>query len=524
MHPQIRRDKPGNCPICGMTLIPLNQNTDTTGIGAISFTTDALQLANVQTSIVKIEKPEKAVRMYGRIESDERLVQTIPAHIPGRIEELLVNFTGDVVVKGQTIAIIYSPTLIQAQQELIEAKKLSNTLPGALQAAREKLRQWKLTEKQISDIENTEKIISNFEVKSTVSGIITKKIVNQGDYVSQGSPLYEVSDLSKVWVIFDAYESDLPWIKQGEKDQFTLQSIPGKSFSENISFIAPIIDNLTRVAKVRIELVNKGGMFKPGMFVTGVVNAKLEGFKDNIIIPSSAVLWTGKRSVVYVKIPNTQMPTFEMREIDLGPELGGSFVVLAGLNEGEEMVTNGVFSVDAAAQLAGKTSMMNRNTNTKNEVIPDYRKQTSTNLASQLSIIFNSYILLKDKLVSTDASEAFTEAQNLQQTISSTDMNLFQAATHDYWMIKSNLVLTSLKQINKNSNIDEIRKSFILISENLIKLFKAFGTGNNKAFVQFCPMANQNIGAFWLSTEKQIKNPYYGNLMLTCGETRDTLK
>ncbi len=524
MHPQIRRDKPGNCPICGMTLIPLNQNTDTTGIGAISFTTDALQLANVQTSIVKIEKPEKAVRMYGRIESDERLVQTIPAHIPGRIEELLVNFTGDVVVKGQTIAIIYSPTLIQAQQELIEAKKLSNTLPGALQAAREKLRQWKLTEKQISDIENTEKIISNFEVKSTVSGIITKKIVNQGDYVSQGSPLYEVSDLSKVWVIFDAYESDLPWIKQGDKVQFTLQSIPGKSFSENISFIAPIIDNLTRVAKVRIELVNKGGMFKPGMFVTGVVNAKLEGFKDNIIIPSSAVLWTGKRSVVYVKIPNTQMPTFEMREIDLGPELGGSFVVLAGLNEGEEMVTNGVFSVDAAAQLAGKTSMMNRNTNTKNEVIPDYRKQTSTNLASQLSIIFNSYILLKDKLVSTDASEAFTEAQNLQQTISSTDMNLFQAATHDYWMIKSNLVLTSLKEINKNSNIDEIRKSFILISENLIKLFKAFGTGNNKAFVQFCPMANQNIGAFWLSTEKQIKNPYYGNLMLTCGETRDTLK
>jgi Cu(I)/Ag(I) efflux system membrane fusion protein len=265
-------------------------------------------------------------------------------------------------------------------------------------------------------------------------------------------------------------------------------------------------------------------MFKPGMFVTGVVNAKLKGFKENIIIPGSAVLWTGKRSVVYVKIPNTQIPTFQMREIDLGPELGGSFVVIAGLNEGEEIVTNGVFSVDAAAQLAGKTSMMNRNTNIKNEDIPDYRKQTSAILASQLSTIFNSYILFKDKLVATDTKAAYTESQNLMQKIKSTDMNLFPVETHDYWMMKSNLVLTSLNEINQNSNINDIRKSFILISENLIKIFKAFGTGNNIAYVQFCPMANQNIGAFWLSKYKQIKNPFYGNLMLTCGETRDSIK
>jgi len=524
MHPQIRRNKPGKCPICGMDLIPLNQNPVSSGSNTIELSTDALQIANVQTSIVKIEKPEKEIRLYGRIESDERLVQTISAHVPGRIERLSVNFTGDEITKGQTIAIIYSPTLIQAQQELLEAKKLSNTLPGALVAAREKLNQWKLTDRQISDIEKTEKIISNFEVKSTVSGIITKKIVNQGDYVSQGSALYEVSDLSKVWILFDAYESDLPWIKQGDKVQFTLQSIPGKNFIANISFMSPVIDELSRVVKVRIELANNNKVFKPGMFVTGIVNAKLEGFEDKIIIPRSAVLWTGKRSVVYVKIPKSNIPSFEMREIDLGPELGNSFVVLSGVQEGEELVTNGVFSVDAAAQLAGKTSMMNRNKESKNEVIPDFKKMTSANLANQLNLIFKAYIQFKDKLVASDTKGAFTESQNLNKKIETTDMNLFTGASHEYWMTKSKLILTSLKEIKQTSNIDAIRKSFVSISENLIKVFKAFGTGKNKAFVQFCPMANQNIGAFWLSTEKQIKNPFYGNMMLNCGETRDTIK
>ena len=524
MHPQIRRDKPGKCPICGMDLIPVTQNSGSSNPNTIEFSTDALQLANVQTSIVKKEKPIKEVRLYGRIESDERLIKTIPAHVPGRVEQLLVNFTGDEVVIGQTIAIIYSPTLVQAQQELLEAKKLANTLPGALQAAREKLRQWKLTDRQISDIEKTEKIISNFEVKSLVSGVITKKIVNQGDYISQGSALYEVSDLSKLWILFDAYESDLPWIKQGDQIQFSLQSVPGKNFTANIAFISPVIDELSRVAKVRIELNNKDRIFKPGMFATGTIIAKLEGFDNNFIIPRSAVLWTGKRSVVYVKLPDLKIPTFEMREINLGPELGNSFVVLSGLEEGEELVTNGVFSIDAAAQLAGKTSMMNRGKETKDEIIPDFKKMTSVNLAKQLSLIFNAYIRFKDKLVASDAKNAFTEVQNLIKKIEATDMKLFSGASHEYWMTKSKLILTSLKQLNQNSNIDDIRKSFVLVSENLIKVFKAFGTGNNKAFVQFCPMANQNIGAFWLSTESQIKNPFYGSMMLNCGETRDTLK
>jgi Cu(I)/Ag(I) efflux system membrane fusion protein len=303
-----------------------------------------------------------------------------------------------------------------------------------------------------------------------------------------------------------------------------LQAVPGKSFSASIDFISPVIDEISRVAKVRIELMNKDRVFKPGMFATGIISAKLEGFDDNFIIPRSSVLWTGKRSVVYIKLPDMQNPTFEMREIDLGPELGNSFVVLDGLKEGEELVTNGVFSIDAAAQLAGKTSMMNPAKELKNEVIPDYTRATSVNLAKQLNIIFNAYIQFKDKLVASDAKAAINEAQNLYKNVELTDMKLFSSETHEYWMDKSKIIMSSLKEIKQTSNIDEIRKYFVSISENLIKVFKAFGTGKNKAFIQFCPMANQNIGAFWLSTESQIKNPFYGDMMLNCGETRDTIK
>jgi Cu(I)/Ag(I) efflux system membrane fusion protein len=184
--------------------------------------------------------------------------------------------------------------------------------------------------------------------------------VNNGDFISPGTVLFDVADLSHVWVMFDAYESDLPFLAKGDPVTFTLQSIPGASFSGNISFIDPVLDPATRVAKVRVEVDNRDGKFKPEMFATGIISANLEGYNDKLVIPGTAVLWTGKRSVVYVKQTGTDEMVFKMREIEVGPMLGNSYVVMSGLNEGEEIVIRGAFSVDAAAQLAGKPSMMNR--------------------------------------------------------------------------------------------------------------------------------------------------------------------
>ena len=177
--------------------------------------------------------------------------------------------------------------------------------------------------------------------------------------VMPGTELYKIADLSRGWIMFDAYESDLQFINKGERISFTLQALPGKGFSGNIIFIDPVIDPVTRVAKVRVESGNESGKLKPEMFATGIASTTLKEYSNNIVIPKTAVLWTGKRSLVYVKQPGSDEPIFKLREIGLGPMLGESYVITDGLKEGEEIVTNGTFSVDAAAQLEGKPSMMN---------------------------------------------------------------------------------------------------------------------------------------------------------------------
>jgi len=359
MHPQIRMDKPGTCPICGMELIPLQAATSNIDEDAVHMTDAGMKLAEVQTTIIGRQNAAKNIRLYGKVQADERRVKTQAAHVPGRIEELKISFTGELVTKGQVIARIYSPSLVTAQEELLQAKQLKPAQPALIEAAREKLLQWKLTSTQIEAIEQSGKTQSVFDVTANVSGVVISKKVNQGDYVQQGAPLFEVTDLSRVWVLFDAYESDLPWIKLGNAILFTLESLPGQQYSGNVSFIDPVVNPTTRVAQVRVEASNPGAILKPEMFVNGNVNSALPKYNDGIVIPQSAVLWTGPRSVVYVKIQGTEEPEFKLREIELGPALSNSYVVLSGLLEGEEIVTNGTFAIDASAQLSGKPSMMN---------------------------------------------------------------------------------------------------------------------------------------------------------------------
>ena len=361
MHPQIRVDHAGKCPICAMDLIPLvqseNVKADST---AIHFTQEAMEIANVSTTIVSKNKPVKEVRLYGKVQADERSMQNQVAHFSGRIEKLFVNFTGEPVRQGQTLAIIFSPELVTAQQELLEAAKSKLTQPEIYEAAKERLHHWMLSHAQIAGIESSGRVKTNFEVISNTSGIVTAKRINAGDHVSEGDVLFDVANLSSIWVMFDAYENDLPFLRIGNNITFTVQALPGTNFSGTIKFIDPVIDPNTRVAKVRVEIGNAGGKLKPEMYVNGIVRANLDQYRGKLVIPRSAVLWTGKRSIVYVKQKDTPESLFNMREIELGPTLGNSYVVLNGLTEGEEIVTEGTFNVDAASQLEGKPSMMSR--------------------------------------------------------------------------------------------------------------------------------------------------------------------
>ena len=373
MHPQIRQDKPGKCPICGMDLIPVKKPTSSSTVpadsNAIRLSEEAMALANIQTTIVGASDaaPVKELNLYGTIQPDERLQHPLVSHVSGRIETLLVNFTGENVRAGQVVGTIYSPDLLNAQQELLEAKKLEKTQPALLTAAREKLNNWKLSDSQIAEIEQSGKTSATVNMLANAGGTVIAKRVEQGDYIGQGGVLFDLADLSEVWAVFDAYEQDLPFLKIGDKVDFTLQTLPGKTFSGKIAFIDPVLDKTTRTAKIRVETPNPKQELKPEMYASAVIKTALKRKGNEMVVPKSAVLWTGKRSIVYVKQPDTDVPTFNLREIELGESLGNEYIVISGSTNGEEIVTNGAFSIDASAQLEGKPSMMNGDMPTANE-------------------------------------------------------------------------------------------------------------------------------------------------------------
>ena len=517
MHPQIRQNEPGDCPICGMDLIPLEDETDSDiDPMAISMSPTAMQLASISTALVGSADPVKSVRLNGKVQSDERLVFSQASHIPGRIEKLLVNFTGEFVKKGQVIASVYSPDLVTAQEELFEAEKIKDSQPQLFNAAKEKLKNWKLTESQIEQILQSGQSEEEFNIQTDVSGYVTNRKVNVGDYISRGQSIYEIADLSRVWVLFDVYEQDMPWIKKGDKVNFTVASIPGETFEGTISFIDPVIDAKTRVAKARIDMANSGLKLKPEMFASGTVEAKLPAKAGNLSVPKTAVMWTGKRSLVYVKSETETGVNFKMREVTLGPALGESYLVESGLDEGEEIAVSGTFSIDAAAQLAGKASMMMPPESKTMEVPQAFRKQ--------LTSVANAYFVVKNALVNDDADTAQKAAGEVTGTIKKVDMSLLEGDAHQHWMALQKQLEEASKMISETPDIEKQREHFNLLSEALLETTESFGLEIDRTYRQFCPMAFDDEGAFWLSESDEILNPYFGDMMLRCGEVKQTYR
>ncbi|NPD44164.1 MULTISPECIES: efflux RND transporter periplasmic adaptor subunit [unclassified Lentimicrobium] len=362
MHPQIKQNKPGLCPICAMDLVPMQtmgSGGDHASSNEISMTKAAASLANIQTLIVEEALPMKDLFLQGKVKADERNIAEITARYGGRIEKLFVNFTGQQVKKGELLATIYSPDLVSAQKELLEALSFIDTRPALYDAAIAKLKLWDLSKSQIKAIEENGEPQLYFDVFSPISGTVSGRHVTEGDYVKEGKGMLQVIDLTKVWVLFDAYESDLPWIKIGDEINFKIKALAQKEFSGKVSFIDAFLNPKTRVVQVRVELDNSDLSLKPEMFVDGVLHSESASEELEILIPQSSILWTGKRAVVYIKVPERNSPTFLYREIDLGAEVGDYYIVKSGLEVGEEIAVNGVFKIDASAQLSGLPSMMN---------------------------------------------------------------------------------------------------------------------------------------------------------------------
>lgn len=524
MHPQIRQAEPGICPLCEMDLTPLeNEASDQATL--LKMSPEAVKLADIQTARVGVgANGARRIRLSGKIAPDERRALTQTAHLAGRIEQLYVTFTGEEVRAGQPLALLYAPALLSAQREFLEALRMKTTNPTLLEAARAKLRNWKLPENFIDELEKSGKIQREVLIRADRSGVVTARRVAVGDYVEEGAPLFELMDLRKVWAILEAYEPDLPFIRLGNRVEITTPALPGRSFSGRIAFIDPLLNPQSRTVALRVELDNTGAAFKPQMFIEGEV---LGGTytQTALVVPKTAVLWTGKRSVVYVKVPGASVPSFEFREIELGETTDKGIQVLSGLEPGEEVVVQGAFVIDAAAQLNNSASMINRMVTqdpASVNTVPDLKPLVNGAFASQWHAAIRAYLEVKDALVATRPVEAARKAEQLLQVLNVVPVRDAAPELQTWWQERLGGLKAHCRKLADEQDIEAQRRQFLFVSELMIQHVRALGSGSTALYVQYCPMAFNNQGGDWVSRQREVLNPYFGEAMLRCGVVKDS--
>ena len=557
MHPQIRLPEPGQCPICFMDLIPLETQDTDEGPRELKMSPTAVKLAEIVTMPVHRGTAETEVRLSGKVTYDESRLGKITAWVPGRLERLYVDYTGTRVQKGESLVKIYSPSIYAAQEEFLQALKLTRGSTSkmakesaliTLEASREKLRQLGLTDDQISEIESRGTAEDRITIVSPLSGVVIHKNALEGLYVDRGTQIYTIADLRSVWVVLDAYESDLHGLKKGQRVDFNVEAVPGQTFHGEVIFISPVLNETTRTIEVRLNADNKAGLLKPGMFVRATIHARIAHaageHRPPLLIPASAVLKTGKRAVVYVKKPNTEEPVFEGREVELGSRAGEYYIVRSGVKEGEDVVVKGNFKIDSAFQIAAKPSMMNPEgglavtghqhhgagvpskveESAESKLMPKGETLKAGRVfLKNLQPVYAAYFEAQAALADDDFTKAKAALARLEKSIQSVSEDGLEGHLVHQWQDLREDIHSVAQHAHHWANIEAARNAFNGISTAVLEMERTFGhMGNETHYEIFCPMAFDNKGATWMQNHDTVDNPYFGAAMLTCGEVRDT--
>ena len=588
MHPQIKLPQQGQCPVCGMDLIPVFEDG---GSGNGEAETVSLTLSDVGRRLAEVETVEaqyrevsKDIRLVGKVDYDEARLEYISAWIPGRIDRMYVDFTGIKVRKGDHLIKLYSPELLATQEEYLQALKnlktgsksrlsvIRETAKTTLSSAKEKLRLYGISQKQIQDIGRRGTPEKHMIIYSPVAGTVIHKNGFEGMYVKTGDKIYTIADLSKVWLFLDAYERDIQWLHYGQNVRIEAESAPGDFFQGKIAFIEPFVQEKTRTIKLRVNVDNKDRKLKPGMFVRATIKAVVGsggkvyeqelagkwicpmhpsvikdkqmpcdicgmelirtselGFADKpatekkvLVIPKTAPLITGKRAVVYVEDPagESSIHRYAGREVVLGPRTGDYYVVLSGLRAGEKVVTKGNFKIDSALQIEARPSMMNPGGyySEKQNVFPQAAEIIVEN-AGVLMPVFPYYLAAANALSRDNPHEAAQNLEKFKVQIEHLIKNNRLEYQEEGIAREVKIIMSNLNTIKHD--LSSLRSQFSVISRILKEILEKYEYKEDlKLYLIFCPMAFEGKGNYWLQDSDAIKNPYFGPKMLKCGEVR----
>ncbi|MBT8467838.1 MAG: efflux RND transporter periplasmic adaptor subunit [Deltaproteobacteria bacterium] len=538
MHPQIRMDEPGQCPICGMDLIPAttdegddDEHASTRG-EMVKLSPRAQALATIKTAPVERATSRAELRLLGRIDYDETRIRTVTPWTAGRIDELRVRVTGQRIKRNQVVATLYSPEIYSAMRDLVsatdQAARLSEGLHGsadmargALDATKERLRLLGVPDREINSVIRTRKPPTHIEIRSPFNGTVLERLVDEGQYVSAGTPLYRLADLSRVWVQIDAYETDLPHLRIGQEVVVKVEGLAGDPLTGRTAFIDPVLDERERTARVRVEVDNPKGRLRPGMFAEAIVESGAAAGPTPLVIPDSAPLFTGRRSVVFVQDPQASRPTYELRVVRLGARTGPVYPVLAGLNEGEKVVVQGAFVLDADLQLRGGRSMMTMSDDVSSA--PPPAPPVSSAFREALRPVMTAYLEVQKQLADDDL-DAARESLRLLATRANEASPQGSRKALDTWQRVASKLVGHARHGAASDDAGNLRDAFEEVSLQVGELLRLFGNPLDRALrLAFCPMAFDSKGAEWIQEDGVLENPYYGPSMLRCGEFRATV-
>jgi Cu(I)/Ag(I) efflux system membrane fusion protein len=588
MHPQIQQPKPGRCPICSMPLVPMTGSSAVTSDqNAVRIEPVARRLANIQTGPVEKRPVEKAIESIGRLAIDESRQATISAYVAGRIERLFADYTGVAVARGDHLAVIYSPPLYAAQVEYLESKRSLEAMDKAalaavrlsqqrlIESARQRLTELGMTAEQLEELDQSREARSRLTIYAPLGGTVIEKQVVEGQYVEVGEPIYQIADLSTVWLLLQLFPEDAALVRFGQRVEVQVQSLPEQKFEGRVAFVDPIVDEQTRTVNVRVELLNKQRSLRPGDYSRAnlivplgeggeVYDADLAGkwispmhpqiIRDQpgkcpicgmdlvptseygytgapvaqpevLVVPRRAVLMTGSTSLVYVE---TEPGRFELRPVKLGPLLRDEAVVLEGVEAGEHVAVDGNFLIDSQMQLAGKPSLIDptravagkKRTNGPLRLSRDPAQTIAGEAGSRLEQLYKSYFGLVAALAA-DRVPSASEVQSVEEVATqlagdTTVPSLFRS--------RATQIAQGVAHLHHQS-LEQAREQFKAVSHLIVAFAsEARGADATDPVIHFWCSMVPGGGGDWLQQSGPPTNPYWGRQMLRCAQHQAELK